>query len=98
MVKEFVPERDVGFSFIDPNSIYFVELENLCSLHVCYEKWHASFACTFGEVEMSNPLDALGGFGAFLPMYEVMFQKIHIKLHFSSFEVRLMCHLLIAPS
>lgn len=71
MVREFVSKRDVGFSFIDPNSIYFMELENLRSLHVRYEKWHAGFARTFGEVGMSNPLDALGSFGALLQSWEL---------------------------
>ena len=34
----------------------------------------------------------------FLPMYEIVFHKIHIKLSFTSLEVRLMCHLQIATS
>lgn len=65
-VREFVSERDVSFSFIDPNSIYFMEFGNLCSLHVRYEKWHIGFVRTFGEVGMSNPLDAPDGFRALL--------------------------------
>jgi len=43
-----------------------MELENLHSLHVFYEKWHASLVRTFGEAGMNNPLDAPGGFRALL--------------------------------
>lgn len=48
-----------------------MELENLCSLHVRYEKWHTGFVRTFGEVGMSNPLDAPYGFRALLQSWEL---------------------------